>query len=67
MVYAKLLNKRKEIDDYFSNSKNLHEKSMSQFFNKEINDQDLKMTQTDFPVMGDSKKKRVCLCPLEVT
>jgi len=52
------MRKMKKVDDYFSGTENIQEKTIYQFFKKEIKSQDIKMAHTDVSIIGNSAKKR---------
>ena len=52
----------KQIDKYFSKSDNEDEKTMYQFFKKEIKSKDIKIAHTDMSIIGRAKKTRRYAC-----
>lgn len=55
---------KKQVQDYFSKTDNLQEKTIFQFFSKEIKSKDLMGVHSDIPVLGKSIQKRKYLLAL---
>ena len=53
---------KKHVDRYFLSSDILEEKTMYQFFKKEIKTKDIKLSHTDSSVIGRTKKTRKYIC-----
>lgn len=58
MPYTDQTKIKNEIDEYFSKSKNGDEKTMYNFFKKEIEDQNIKTAHIDISITGRDKQKR---------
>ncbi|MDH3341230.1 MAG: hypothetical protein OEL84_08090 [Nitrosopumilus sp.] len=63
-MLSKITKRREEIESYFSNSKNSHERAIHQFFKKEINPQDIRIEHTDVSIIGNTVEKRKYACAL---
>lgn len=58
MENSRVSKAKKQIDDYFSRIEELSEKTMYEFFKKEIKSKDIMGTHSDIPIMGKSQKER---------
>jgi len=55
---------RKEMNEYFSKSVNVHENTMYQFFKNEIMSNDIKISQIDESIIGYSNKTQKYVCAI---
>ena len=58
MQEPKIKRIKKQIDDYFLKTVNPQEKTIYQFFKKEITSKDIRGTQIDVPILGKNAQKR---------
>jgi hypothetical protein len=61
-VLEKVTKRKKEIQDYFLESKNPHEKAMYRFFKNEIKSHDIKIAHIDLSIIGNTRRERRYLC-----
>jgi len=61
---TKILKLKKEMDDYFANSENIHEKTMYQFFKHEVKSKDIKIAHEDQSIISSTKKTQKYLCAI---
>lgn len=52
----------KQIDNYFSESKDVNENAMYRFFKEEIKSEDIKIAHTDISIIDGTKKTRRYIC-----
>ena len=63
-MLSKITKRREEIERYFSNSNNSHEKTIHQFFKKEVKPQDIRIEHTDVSIINNTGGKRKYVCAL---